>query len=182
MFLTTDIFFYPLDIEIQRICSDKIWIVLNFPTQWNSIGRKKKTLEDSAWNLFNFTLLIFRTKQGAWHKRIQLKRGSDFPSTRTTNTVRLILGSQYSIGNPTLHTYSFARIASNEPVYFDGWNKFSVPTWSPWEPNLTHRRQFSYRRRKRFSSSVVFFFVVSSAIADTTRVLTIKASGFYIFR
>ena len=34
----------------------------------------------------------------------------------------------------------FARIASNEPVYFEGWNKFSVPIWSSWEPNLTHRR------------------------------------------
>ena len=34
----------------------------------------------------------------------------------------------------------FARITSNEPVCFEGWNKFSVPIWSPWEPNLTHRR------------------------------------------
>ena len=34
----------------------------------------------------------------------------------------------------------FARITSNEPVCIEGWNKFSVPIWSPWEPNLTHRR------------------------------------------
>ena len=34
----------------------------------------------------------------------------------------------------------FARITSKEPVCFEGWNKFSVPIWSPWEPNLTHRR------------------------------------------
>ena len=34
----------------------------------------------------------------------------------------------------------FSRITSNEPVCFEGWNKFSVPIWSPWEPNLTHRR------------------------------------------
>ena len=34
----------------------------------------------------------------------------------------------------------FAKIISNEPVCTEGWNKFSVPIWSPWEPNLTHRR------------------------------------------
>ena len=49
-------------------------------------------LEDIA-----FTLQVFRTKQGAWHKLIQLMRGFHFPSTRTTNSVRLILGSQYSL-------------------------------------------------------------------------------------
>ena len=158
MFLTTDIFFIHWTSKFNvsaRIRSESFWIFL--PSEIQS-GEKKKTLEDSAWNLFNFTLLIFRIKQDAWHKRIQLKRGSDFPSTRTTNTVRLILGLQYSIGNPTLHTYSFARIASNEPVYFEGWNKFLVPIWSPWEPNLTHRRQLCYRRRKRFSSSTGLLF------------------------
>ena len=45
-------------------------------------------------SLFTFGLLVFRTKQGAWHKRIKLMKVSDFPSTRTTNSVRLILGSQ----------------------------------------------------------------------------------------
>ena len=34
----------------------------------------------------------------------------------------------------------FARIALNKPVHFGGWNKFLVPIWSPWEPNLTHRQ------------------------------------------
>ena len=34
----------------------------------------------------------------------------------------------------------FARITTNEPVCIEGWNKFSVPIWSPWEPNLTHTR------------------------------------------
>ena len=32
----------------------------------------------------------------------------------------------------------FARITSNEPGCFEGWNKFSVPIWSHWEPKLTH--------------------------------------------
>ena len=65
-----------------------------------------------------------------WHKGIQLMKGFYFPSTRTTNSVRLILGSQYSRCENT----------SNEPLCFEGWNKFSVPIWSPWEPNLKHRR------------------------------------------
>ena len=138
-----------------RIRTESFWIFLSSEIQ---SGEKKRTLEDSAWNLFTFTLLIFRTKQGAWHKRIQLKRGSDFPSTRTSHTVRLILGLQYSVENPTRHTYSSARIASNEPVYFEGWNKFSDSIRSPWEPNLTHRWRLSYRRRKRFSSSVGLLF------------------------
>ena len=82
-------------------------------------------LEDCALITLHFTLPVFRTKQGAWHKWIQLMKGFHCPSTRTTNSVRLIL---------------FARITSNEPVCIEGWNKFSVPIWSPWEPNLTHRR------------------------------------------
>ena len=48
-------------------------------------------------SLFTFTLLVFRTKQDAWHKRIQLKKGFHFPCTGTINSVRLILGSQYSL-------------------------------------------------------------------------------------
>jgi len=51
-------------------------------------------------SLFFFALLVCRFKQGAWHKRIQLMKGSDFPSTRTTNSFRLILSLQHSIGNP----------------------------------------------------------------------------------
>ena len=35
----------------------------------------------------------------------------------------------------------FARITSNEPVCIEGWNKFSVPIWSPWEPNMTQTKQ-----------------------------------------
>ena len=39
----------------------------------------------------------------------------------------------------------FARITTNEPVCIERWNKFSVPIWSPWEPNLTHRRSVCQR-------------------------------------
>ena len=70
-----------------------------YPVEFNRA--KKRTLEGSAWtgplNLFTLTLLVFRTKQGAWRKRIQLMKAFRFPSTRTTNWVRLILGSQYSL-------------------------------------------------------------------------------------
>ena len=51
-------------------------------------------LDDSAWITLH---PVFRTKQGAWHKWIQLMKGFQFPSTRTTNSVRLIFGSQCSL-------------------------------------------------------------------------------------
>ena len=57
-------------------------------------------------SLFTFTLLVFRIKRDAWHKRIQLKKGFHFLSTRTINSVRLILGSQYSL----------CETKSNEPL------------------------------------------------------------------
>ena len=59
------------------------------------VGRQR--LNKELESLFTFTLLVFRTKQGAWHKQIQLMKSFHFPSTRTTNSVRLILGSQYSL-------------------------------------------------------------------------------------
>ena len=59
-------------------------------TSWRH-RRWKAALEPKLESLFTFTLLLFRTKQGAWHKLIHLMKGSDFPSTRTTNSVRPIL-------------------------------------------------------------------------------------------
>ena len=61
----------------------------------------------------------------------------------------------------------FTRITSNEPVCFEGWNKFSVPIWSPWEPNLTHRRSgcqlsllsINFDFRKVIFPAMVFPFV-----------------------
>ena len=82
------------------------------------------------------------------------------------------------------HTYSFARITSKEPVCFEGWNcKFSVPIWSPWEPNLTHRRQLSLiEGESDFLPLPVFFLRVSSEIADVIRVFPLRASCFHISR
>ena len=42
---------------------------------------------------------------------------------------------------PRLAIFSLRELNQTSPlVCFEGWNKFSVPIWSPWEPNLTHRR------------------------------------------
>ena len=41
----------------------------------------KQRLNRVLESLFTFTHLVFRTKQGAWHKLIHLMKGSDFPST-----------------------------------------------------------------------------------------------------
>ena len=87
------------------------------------VGRQRLNREFES--LFTFTLLVFRTKQGAWHKRIQLMKGLHFPSTRTINSVRLIHGSQYSLCQTLNQTSPL--------VCFEGWN--------PWEPNLSRWRR-----------------------------------------
>ena len=49
-----------------------MYMLLNFSTQWNSIGRSdagRQRLNRVLDFLFTFTLLIFRAKQGAWLKR-----------------------------------------------------------------------------------------------------------------
>ena len=56
------------------------WISLPSGIQWGEetdVGRQR--LKWVLESLFTFALLVFRTKQGNWHKRIQLMKGSDFP-------------------------------------------------------------------------------------------------------
>ena len=78
------------------------------------------------------------------------------------------------------HSYSFARITSNEPVCF------RAETSSQFEYDTlrtkfdTETTVISHRRRKRFSSSAGLLFRVSSAITDRTRDLAIRASCFYV--
>ena len=50
-----------------------IKLFLNFSSLWNSIWQRQ---EGSA-----LTLLVFRTKQGTWHKQIQMMKGYGFPSS-----------------------------------------------------------------------------------------------------
>ena len=144
------------------------------------VGRQR--LNQAFESLFTFTLLIFRTKESAWHKWIQLMKGSDFQSTRTTNSVRLILSSQYSIGNPTL---SHVQLCEN---YIKGthllWGLKPVLGSNLIPPRTKFDTQVtvsSHRRRKWFVPLLVFFFRVSSAIADVTWVFAIRAC-FYISR
>ena len=104
---------------------------LNFSTQWNSIMQSNRCWKAALESLFTFTPLIFRTKQGPWHKRIHLMKGSDFPSTKQLETQSdLSLARNILLAIHHFHTYSFARITSNEPICFEGWNKFSVPIWN----------------------------------------------------
>ena len=144
---------------------------LNFSTQWNSIGQRnqcwKAALESlSSSSLFSFSEL----NKALWHKRIHLMKGSDFPSTKQLETrSNLFMARNILLAIHHFHTYSFSRITSNEPVCFEGWNKFSVRIiMRPWEPNLTHRHSLSLRR-KQFSSSAGLLLGVSLAITDRTR-------------
>ena len=150
---------------------------------------KKPTLKGSAWtgllNLSSLSLFSFSEPNKAldtnwWRVLIFLPQE---PQTRSD----FILSSQYSIGNPTLSHVPVCddhiKWHWNEPDCIEGWNKFSVRIWSPWEPNLTHRRQLSLTEgESNFLPLPVFFFGVSSAIAKVTRVLAIRASCFNISR
>ena len=43
---------------------------------------------------------------------------------------------------PRLAIFSLGDLNQTSPlVCFEGWNTFLVPIWSPWEPNLSHRRR-----------------------------------------
>ena len=96
---------------------------------------KKPTLEGSAWtgrlNLSSLSLFSFSelnkaldTNEYNWW-RVFIFLPQELQTRSDLSSARNIL---------------FARITTNEPVCIEGWNKFSVPIWSPWEPNLTHRR------------------------------------------
>ena len=90
-----------------------------YPVEFNRA--KKPMLEDSAWITLHFHSPGF----SELNKALDTNEYNRTKSQSDLSSARNIL---------------FARITSNEPVCFEGWNKFSVPIWSPWEPNLTHRR------------------------------------------
>ena len=146
-------------------------------------------LEGSSWterlNLSSLSLLLFS----------ELKKALD---TNKYNWWRVLIflplelqtRSDWSLtGNNLLaiqhfHTYSFARITSKRARLLWGLKlQFSVPIWSPWELNLTHRRQLSLTEGESdFLPLPVFFLRVSSAIAYIAWVFAIRASCFHIFR
>ena len=105
-----------------------------FPVEFNRA--KKPTLALSSFSFSEINKALDTKEHNWWRVLIflsqQLKIRSDLSSS---------LG--YSTGNPTLShvQLSNARITSN--ACFEGWNKFSIHIWSPWEPILTNRRQLS---------------------------------------
>ena len=104
------------------------------------VGRQR--LNRALESLLTFTRLVFRAKQGAWHKQIQLTKG-DFPSIRTTNSVRLILGSKYSIDNPTLSHEQLCENHIKRAHLLWGLKQVLGSNMIHLRTNLTHRRQLS---------------------------------------
>ena len=126
-------------------------------------GLSKEMITGSAAPSLPSFLLFYFHLRALSIQRAQLFRSlEEATSSRTTNSVRSILGSQYSIGNPTLsHVQLFENHIKRARLLFF-WNKLSVPIWSPWEPNLTHRRQLSLREvESEFLPLLVFFSIFS---------------------
>ena len=111
---------------------------------WNRA--KKPMLEGNAWITVHFHSPAFQ------------KQTRRLTQTNTTaEGFSFSLHKNYKLG-PTypwlvLNFFS-GRITSKESVCFEGWNKFSVPIWSPRKPNLTYRR----RRRQLGLLSIKFDF------------------------
>ena len=127
-------------------------LVFEFSCSVDFDRARKPTLEaalesqSSLESLFSLSELIkvLETKENNWWRFLiflpqELHSRSD-------------LSSQYFTGKPTL-SHSFARITPNEPFCFEGWNKFSVPIWRAWDPNLTLNEQ-PHRRQKE---KAIFF-------------------------
>ena len=66
---------------------------LHYQEHVSEIGRRNRCWKATLESLFTFTLPLFRSKQGDFH----------FPSTRTINSVRLILGSYWIFSLGELH-------------------------------------------------------------------------------
>ena len=119
-----------------------------YPVEFN--GAKKPTLEGSAWsgrlNLSSLSLFSFS----------ELNKAIFHNSTRTTNSIRLILASLAK--RQQFHTWSFARITSNEPFALRA-ETSPRSSMIPLETKFnTQTTVISHRRRKRFSSSAGHLF------------------------
>ena len=147
-------------------------------TQKWAVGERKESLQ---WSLINFPFhpRNLRTLQSV--KTVTTIVPQIRKVTTAWNSVRPILGSQYSIGNPSL---SLVQLRENH-IKWDRllWGLKQVLGSN----NDTLRTKFdtqltliSHRRRKRLSSSAGLLFGVSSAITDRTQDLAIRASCFYV--
>ena len=106
--------------------------VSEFFTQWNSIRQKsnigRHCMNHTLKSLLAFTLLVFKTKQGAWYKQIQLMKGSNF---------LIILSLQHFIGNTftcaalrEVHTDQSYLSQKEEAIFCLCQSSFS--TWVQW--------------------------------------------------
>ena len=117
------------------LSSTCFWILLPSGIQSGEetdVGRHR--LNRALESLFTFTLLVFRTKQDTWHKRTN--------TTEEGFSLSFHNNCKLGLTYPRLAIFSLRELNRTSPlVCFEGWNKFSLPIWSPWEPKLSHRRR-----------------------------------------
>ena len=156
---------------LSRTC---FWIFLPSGIQSGKetdIGRQHLNL--SSLSLFSFSELN-KVLDTWWRVLISLHKTA-------TNSVRPILVSQYSIGNPSLSHVQFRKNHIKRARLFWGWKTSSQFQYNTLRTKFdTQTTVISHRRRKRFSSSAGLLIRVSSAITNRTQDLAIRASCFYI--
>ena len=107
------------------------WIFLPSGIHWGEetdVGRQR--LKWALESLFTFALLVFRTKQGTWHKRIQLTKASDFPSFHKNYK----LGPTYPRLARKKTTISHVKLCENyikRARLLWGLKQVLVPVWFP---------------------------------------------------
>ena len=156
---------------LSRTC---FWIFLPSGIQSGKetdIGRQHLNL--SSLSLFSFSELN-KVLDTWWRVLISLHKTA-------TNSVRPILVSQYSIGNPSLSHVQFRKNHIKRARLLWGWKTSSQFQYNTLRTKFdTQTTVISHRRRKRFSSSAGLLIRVSSAITNRTQDLAIRASCFYI--
>ena len=144
-----------------------------------AVGERKESLQ---WSLINFPFhpRNLRTLQSV--KTVTTIVPQIRKVTTAWNSVRPILGSQYSIGNPSLSLVQLRenhiKIMSPSALRAETSSRFNYDTLRT--KFDTQTTVISHRRRKRFSSSAGLLLGVSSAITNRTRDLAIRSSNFYI--
>ena len=118
-----------------------------------AVGERKESLQ---WSLINFPFHPRNPRTLQSMKTVTTIVPQIRKVTTPWNSVRPILGSQYSIGNPSLSLIQL-RENHNEPVCFEGWNKFSVQLWYP-ENQIWHTDNSYLTQREK----AIFFLCWSS--------------------
>ena len=95
---------------------------------------EEPTLEGNAWtgslNLSSLSLFSFS----------ELNKALDTSENNWGRVFIFLPQEQYKLGPtyPRLAIFSLRELnQTSSHVCFEGWNKLSLPMWSPWEPNLT---------------------------------------------